>query len=73
MNDSTGGKFVNTFLSCGLLSELEHLKVYHGIQSSSDLIRLLIRQETRRLNVTAATDLNTSDNQHDITNQRSQR
>lgn len=41
--------FVNTRLDAESLAELETIKSYHGIESSSEVVRFLLRREARRI------------------------
>lgn len=42
-------KLVGGHLEGEQLDELETIKTYHGIQRNADLLRMLIREEARRI------------------------
>ena len=43
------GKLTAAILSQDLIDQLDQIKAYHGLVSTSDAIRMLIRQEWRRV------------------------
>ena len=47
MSDTT--KLIGGHLEGDQLDELEQIKNYHGIQRNADLLRMLIRDEARRI------------------------
>jgi hypothetical protein len=49
MPEDNGSRFVNTLLNPASLAELETIQSYHGIKTRSDVIRMLIRMEARRI------------------------
>jgi hypothetical protein len=54
MSNADNGKFVNTQLDGTHLADFERIEGYYGINTNSDVVHFLIRQEARRL-TTAAT------------------
>lgn len=47
MSDET--RLVGAYMAPDLVAELDALKQHYGIHSTSELLRMLIRQESRRL------------------------